>query len=141
MRWDAVLKATGDQLASNTELFGIFGQNIRVAGDNELFLPGINIRVISDTIEEQWDREIFQYDIWTEEWDHLLIGERLTRKELDHESPLSIQGVYMWSQWEGGAELGQAQSTVGPESRNFYGRALRFRHTPITEALRRGRSS
>lgn len=140
MRWDAVLKAVIAEAEANVTLTGIYGDAIRLAGETAPDQPALNVRIITDSVGEIWEPIIAQWDQWTTSPTQLVQSERALRGLFVHELPVVIQGVYMWSQLEEGAELGQITG-IGPDRLNLFGRALRVRYTPIRELLRTGRST
>lgn len=140
MRWDAVLQAILAEAEADTTLAGIYGDAIRLGGDTAPDQPALNIRLITDSVDELWEPMIVQWDQWTRSDTQLVQSERALRALFVHEVPVSIQGVYMWAQLEDGAELGQITGT-GPDRLNLFGRAIRIRYTPIRERLRAGRST
>lgn len=136
MRWDDVTRATVAAAAADAVLAGIFGTSIRMsASAQDHLVPGLEYEVIGDTAGELWEPIIVQWDIWVHEFQDLVDGERALRKLFDHDLPVEIEGVYMWSVFTEGASLVDA-----PDRAGFYGRAVRFRYSPIREDLRCGRS-
>jgi len=138
MRWDDVLRALGQAAASDSIITSIHGQDIQMAGEIDKVLPGITFRLITDSQREQWEPCVTQWDVWCEEFSDVVTTERRLRQLFDVEEAI-IQGVYMLSMFEDGIELGQG--FVGPDRQLMYGRAVRFRHEPIRESLRSGRTS
>ena len=65
----------------------------------------------------------------------LSTSDRRLRQLFDHELPVVIEGIPMWSFYEDGGEL------TGPEREGYYGMASRFRFTPIRDRLLPGRGS
>jgi len=141
MRWDDVFRAFARAAKADETLVGIHGADaIKVAsGWTEQVVPGLQYHVISDQGNlELWEPCIVQADQWCETVSELALGERALRRLFDHDGPVTIEGVYCYSYFTDGAELGAA---LGPDRNNYFGRATRFRIVPIRESLQRGRSA
>lgn len=137
MRWDAVAIAIGQAAANDATLLEIYGAaNIRQkAAAQDHLTPGLGFWLVTDAGTELWEPQIWQWDQWCDTWEDLVASERALRKLFDHDLEVTIQGVYMFSVFTEGAEL-----TDDPDRAGFYGRAVRFRYSPIREDLRCGRS-
>jgi hypothetical protein len=136
MRWGDVVQAIAAAAAQNAVLASIYGETVRLAAPaQEHVVPALEYRIITDSESELWAPVLIQWDQWTETLDQLIASETALRKLFHQDLPVVIQGVWMWSEYTDGAEL------ATPERAGFYGRAARFRHTPIRQALREGRSS
>ena len=137
MRWDDVARAGRTAAAADPVLYGIYGASIRMgATAQDFMIPGLEYQIIADTAGELWEPIIVQWDQWVADFDDLVASERALRKLFDHDLPVEIEGVYMWSVFTDGASLVDAPVRAG-----FYGRAVRFRLSPIREDLRPGRST
>jgi len=139
MRWDDVLTAIRAALVADSVVAALYGNSVRLAGDSDYKTPGIELRLLIDSIDETWEPCTVQVDQWAETAPELVAGERAIRKLLDHESPTTIEGVYMWATFLEGADLGAV--AMGPDRGNVFGRAMRFRMMPVREDQRAGRSA
>lgn len=140
MRWDDVLEAVTAEAVADPVLVALWGAKcVRMAGDNEYRAPGVDVRLVSDTITETWEPVTIQFDVWGASGAELAAGMRALHQLFDHEVPTTIQGVYMWSTYTEGSELGFA--SMGPDRGNVFGRAVRFSMIPVREDLRAGRSA
>lgn len=134
MRWAAVIKAIAAEAAADPTLAGIYGTAIRMnAGAQNYLVPGLEYWMVTDTATELWEPQIVQWDQWTETLDDLIESERALRKLFDHDNMVTIGDVTMWAVFEEGADL------QSPNRENYFGRAARFRFTPIRGDLRPGR--
>ena len=137
MRWYAVARAIAAAAAADTVLAAIYGEAIRMSAmAQDHIVPSLEYQIVTDTADELWEPVIIQWDQWLADFQDLVDSERALRKLFDQDLPVEIGGVYMWSVFTEGAELVDA-----PDRAAFYGRALRFRYSPIREDLRCGRSS
>lgn len=141
MRWDAVLRANIAAADGDPMLSSIYGAEIRLAGDVAPTKPALGLRLITDSVNELWEPALFQWEQWTLDDSDLVLSERALRDLFVHDVPVTIEGVYMWSQFEEGAELGTLTGLGPDQQTNLFGRALRIRQIPIREALRAGRST
>lgn len=140
MRWDAVLEAVGSVAASDATLVEVFTEDgIHLGGDTTPEEQELRYRLITDTEVEVWAPCVVQFDLWCTSMADLVRGERALRTLFGKEFPGVIGGVYMWSTYDDGAELGTV-SGIGPDRLNLYGRATRFRFVPVRERQRAGRS-
>jgi hypothetical protein len=141
MRWDALLKAAGDVAATHPDLAAIFGDNIRLHGTWKLDTPGqpdgspplpnvplLELRLVSDLENELWAPTIIQWDIWVKTLPEAVRAERALRRLFHADSYVTIGGIEMWSEY-----LDGDSSTATPDRDGFFGRAIRFRHTPLRE--------
>jgi hypothetical protein len=135
MRWDNVAKATAAAAAADPTLAGIFGPTIRMSASAQTHVvPSLEYHLIADSASELWEPAVFQWDIWTDTMVELVTAERALRKLFDLRLPDLIEGVYMFAEFTEGFEL------VSPDLAGYFGRAVRFRFSPIREDLRCGRS-
>ena len=137
MRWDDVARAGRIAAAADPVLAAIYGEAIRMGATAQDFkVPGLEYQIIGDTAGELWEPIIIQWDQWVNDYEELVASERALRKLFDHALPVEIEGVYMFSVFTDGASLVDT-----PDRAGFYGRAVRFRLSPIREDLRPGRST
>jgi len=135
MRWDHVAQAIAAEAAADPTLAGIYGGAVRMnAGAQDFMVPGLEYHIVADSASELWEPVIVQWDQWCTTLADVVASERALRKLFDQDLPVTIQGVWMWAEFTDGADL-----TV-PDRSGFYGRAARFRFTPLRDALRWGRS-
>jgi len=135
MRWAAVIEAISKVAAADPALVAIYGTAIRMnAGAQDYQMPGLEYQIIADTANELWEPMIVQWDQFTESLADLVDSERALRELFDHAFPVTIEGVFMFSEFSEGAEL------QSPSRENVFGRAVRFRYTPIRGDLRPGRT-
>lgn len=129
MRWDHVLDSLQQLLPNTPELIAIYGSNIRQSGEVEYVKPNLlELTVTSDTMaEEIWNPIVIQFDQFCKTIEQLRDSERTLRNMLHHDVPISIFGVFMWSEFLEGFEL------ETPARDGYFGRGLRFRFTPIRE--------
>ena len=138
MRWDDVALAIRTAAAADPVLAAIYGAaGVRMgASAQDHIVPSLEYMIVADTGTELWEPIIVQWDQWVADYDDLVASERALRKLFDHDLPVEIEGVYMWSVFTDGASLVDA-----PDRAGYYGRAVRFRYSPIREDLRCGRST
>ena len=135
MRWAAVIGAISKVAAADPALVAIYGTAIRMnAGAQDYQMPGLEYQIIADSATELWEPVIIQWDQFTESLEDLVDSERALRKLFDHAFPVTMYGVYMWSEFEEGSEL------QSPSRENVFSRTVRFRYTPIRGDLRPGRT-
>lgn len=129
MRWDAVLKAVGDEAVASPTLARIFtAANIRLHGSQEFAVPSLQFRVIADTEGEEDAPCTVQWDIWTDDEASLTLAERILRRLFHHDLPVNIGGVEMiTSVYVDGSTL------ASPDRDGLFGRAVRFSHVPLRE--------
>src|SRR4030042_1291341 len=134
MRWHDVLWAISREAQAHPLLAEIYGSAIRMSGTQEHAVPSLEYFIVADSASELWEPCIIQWDQWTTSLEDLVRAEAALRSLFDHALPVTMQAVVMWSQFTDGAEL------TSPERAGYYGRALRFRMTPLRDCLRGGRS-
>jgi hypothetical protein len=134
MRWHDVIWAISRAAAEDPILQGLYGEAIRMSGTQEHEVPSLEYQVISDTASELWEPVTVQWDQWTDSLNDLVISEAALRSLFDHAVPVTLEDVVMWAEFTDGAQLSV------PDRAGFYGRAARFRFTPLRDCLRGGRS-
>jgi hypothetical protein len=125
VKWDYVIAEAVDLAAADAALVGIFGTAMYYAGSRTYAVPSLEHQLITETEGELWNPMIVQWDIWTRTMAETLTAERRLRVLFHQELPITIGGMPMWCQYEDGEGL----ST--PDRDNVYGRAVRFRFTPL----------
>lgn len=140
MRWDDVLEAVvGVAQADATIRTLLQLSEIRSEVEwAEHVVPGLTFHHVSDGVSELWEPSTIQADIWMTTLEDVVTVERALRRLLDHDLPTTLETVYCYAQFTDGASLGAA---MGPDRNNYFGRAARFRISPIRDALRSGRSA
>lgn len=135
MRWDDVAKAVAAAAATDPTLVAIYGDAVRMgAAAQDHMVPSLEYMIVTDSGSELWEPVVIQWDQWTRDLPDLIASERALRKLFEQDSPVTIGGVYMWAMFTDGADLNS------PDRAGYFGRAVRFRFTPIREDLRAGRS-
>lgn len=134
MRWHDVIWAISQAAAADSILRGIYADAIYANGARNWEIPSLEYDLITDSASELWEPCTVQWDQWCLSMEDLVVSEARLREMFDHAVPTTIQGVVMWAEFTDGASL------TAPERSGFYGRAARFRFTPLRDALRRGRS-
>lgn len=131
MRWHDVLWAIGRVTTADPILAGIYGEAIRLSGTQEHTVPSLEYFIVSSTGSELWEPCTIQFDQWCDSLlPDLAVSEAALTSLFDHATPITLEGVVMWAQLEEATEL-----TV-PDRAGFYGRAVRFRFTPLRGCLR-----
>lgn len=127
MKWDQMAKHTMAMAKADTTLLGIYGQKIRYAAHGALEIPVLELSTIADGQTELWEPCTIQWDQWVETMDQLRASERQLRRLFISEIPQLIGPVLAFCQYQDGAELDM------PSRDNYFGRAVRFRLTPLRE--------
>ena len=132
MRWDDVVKSTVSVAAATSELQDIFRSpetgvvEIRLAGSKEHTVPCLDYTVVSDNIEDEiWAPCVVQWDMFCLRMEDLARAARVLDTLFNHDVPVTVAGVYMWSEFVDGQQL------VAPDLHGYYGRGVRYRFTPI----------
>jgi hypothetical protein len=138
MRWDDVLEAITNVVTADATLVGIFGTSMRAEVNwTEQAVPGVGYRIAADSSTELWEPCVVEMNAWTDTFEDLAAAERRLRALFDHAVHTKLGGVdglYCYSQFTDGTP---GDTTAGPDRSDFYGRVLRFRISPIREALQR----
>ena len=87
--------------------------------------------LVTSGMDELWEPHLIQFSQWTETVGDLATSDRRLHAIFDHEEPMFIEGIYMWSFFEDSSDL------QGPEREGYHGMASRFQFTPIRERLLR----
>lgn len=127
MMWPEVFERAVALVRSDAALVGIYGANVRMAGSGVQQVPGLEYTLIGDTETELWAPMTVQFDQWVKTPTELQQSERRLRALFNRQLPITLNGVQMWAQYEDGAVLAM------PERSGFYGRASRFRLTPLRQ--------
>lgn len=133
MRWDVVLQKVGDAAAGDPLLAGIFGAAIRLAGTSAFTVPALELQLVADSVTELWAPCIVQWDLFTKDrqtatgLEDLRAAERRLRQLFHLDVPATFGGLGMFSQYEDGTMI------ATPDRDGYYGRAVRFRYTPLRE--------
>lgn len=127
MKWDAVIRACREAVIAEPVLVGIYGEDVRMHGAGSHTVPLLEMMLVSDGISEQWAPCAIQFSQWTIELPDLLASERQLRRLFHAELPATFGGMSMWAQYVDGGDLSV------PERDGYYGRAIRFQLTPLTE--------
>lgn len=125
MKWDWVVERLCDVTAADAGLVAIFGSNMRYAGSKKYSTPILEHQFIGDSESELWNPILMQWDIWTLNASDMTAAERRLRILFHQELPIPIGGMMMWCQFEDGEMLSS------PDRDNVFGRAVRFRFTPL----------
>ncbi len=125
MKWDQVIRVATAAVLADPVLAGIYGQNVVYLGTARHAVPLLEVMLIADSETELWAPCTLQWDQWCETMDALRASERRLRLLFHQDLPISLGGVGMWVQYVDGAEL------VSPDRDGFFGRAIRFRYTPL----------
>jgi hypothetical protein len=127
MRWPEVLEAIATEAAGDSVLELIYGDAIRQAGSAEYAIPSLEHTLIADSEVEQWAPHTVQWDQFCATQAALIESERALMRLFNHDVPVEIGGLMMWSLFLEGAELS------APDRDGVHARAVRFRFTPIRE--------
>jgi len=141
MRWHDVLWIIGREVKADGDLAAIYGDAMRMAAKAQnLLVPSLEWFVVSDTGSELWEPCTVQIDQWVNDLESLVLSEAALRALFDQALPVTFtdpsggRDLVTWCVFSDGAEL------TSPDRSGFYGRAARFRFTPLRDCLRGGRS-
>jgi hypothetical protein len=130
MMWDQVMKRVMAQLENNATIVAINGTTIRRAGADDQAVPCLEWHLIADTEDELWTPMVVQFDQWVRFPADLITIERELRGLYHQELPVIFNGEFpMFMSWQDGTTL------QTPDRSNFYGRAMRFKFTPLRQRL------
>jgi hypothetical protein len=109
---------------------------IALRGTKEFGVPLLEFTLIAPDVEtEAWAPCIVQFDQYVKTMPELVRSELALRALFNHDVPVDMGGVYMWLELEdGGVEL------AAPDRDGHYGRAVRFRATPLRQQYARSSS-
>jgi hypothetical protein len=130
MKWHAVLQAIQTDIAADPVLVGIYGAAMRYTGSAPLAIPSLEFMVVADAETELWAPCTIQLDQWCKEMVDLIASEQRLRRMFHRELPTRFggaTGLVMWAQYNDGAPL------TTPDRNDFFGRAIRFRFTPLRD--------
>ena len=127
MRWDAVIAAVTGTALADPIIVGIIGAAGRLAGTGPHQVSLLEWSLIADTEDELWAPCTVQWDLWVNTIEEQIALERQLRRLFHAELPVNLAGVRMWSQYVDGSVL------ASPDRDGYYGRALRFRYTPLRD--------
>lgn len=132
MRWDTVLRAVRTAVLEDAALRAIYGDAVRLSGSAEVYVPLLELTLISDVERETEARVVVQFDQWLGDLSALQASERRLRQLFHRETPATIGGVVMWALYVDGDSIGKGPG-VAPNRDNDYGRAIRFEFGPLRE--------
>lgn len=134
MRLYDVLDAVLTEIEGSAKLSMIFGDAIRQARDGELQRNVIEYSVIGDA-EEEVDNPIqVQFDIFTLKAADMIEAEIELRKLLHHDTPVTIQGIGMWSQFQARREIPDAPQNIVGVSHDYRFTPVRSKYTTSQES-------
>lgn len=133
MKWDQVIKAVNAVVLADPVLVGIYGANIRYAGTGKHLVPCLEVQFIADAEDELWNPCTVQWDMFTMDMQALWDSERRLRRLFHDDMPTTFAGLTMWAQYVEGDAL-----VTAPDRDGFFGRAVRFRFTPLREQYQVG---
>lgn len=125
MKWDYVLDQLTAVVAADAALAAIFGTAFRYQGVGTFTVPLLEQMLVADSETEQWNPMIVQWSGWTRTMADLLTTERRLRVLFHQELPVTIGEMPMWCQFE------DAEPLTSPDRDDVFGRAWRFRVTPL----------
>jgi hypothetical protein len=124
--WDRVVKAMLDAVAADERLAAIYGERVRAAADGKKIEPPLLEWVlIGDGVGEQWSPVTIQLDQWVKTADELRASEARLHHLFSRDMTASYGGLTMFAGYAGGDTLAL------PNRDGYYGRAVRFRLTPL----------
>ena len=127
MRWADVMKAAGDLAAAHPDLARIFADHIGVKGSQTIQVPSLRFWLVSDSVRELWAPCVVQWDIWCATYQDRQVAEAALRALFHADDFVTLAGVAMFTEYQDGSMLSD------PDRDGFYGRAVRFLHTPLRE--------
>lgn len=127
MKWDQVCAKIAALVAADPTLRAIYGGSIRMTGTGEHRIPLLEYMLVADGEDELWAAHTIQWDQFTKTSEDLVTSERRLRHLFHREVPAEFGGLAMWSQYVEGEVLAY------PARDKYYGRAIRFRMTPLRE--------
>lgn len=125
MMWDEVIRRIATTCAADTVLSGIYGASMRLTGSGEHAVPMLEWMLIGDAEQELWAPMIIQFDQFTTSMGALRESELRLRRLFHVDLPIHLDGVLMFAQYQDG------ESLAVPDRNGYYGRAIRFRFSPL----------
>lgn len=134
LSWAEVLAAVRATLTGVVELTALVDPDrIRQVTAGDLVVPSVEMTLIADTERELVNVITIQFDLWFNDWDHLLEAERLIRQNVSSSLPMTLNGVGpMWALYRG-------SRTLGPPDDDTYNRSFDIRYEAIRTAADRYR--
>lgn len=129
--WDRVLAAIAAVCAADDVLISVYGGSMRLAGTGDHRVPLLEFQLIGDGETELWAPCTIQFDQFTKDdtaidgMAQLIASEQRLRALYHTDLPVDINGVGMFCEYAGGDVL------ASPSRDGYYGRAIRFRLTPL----------
>lgn len=126
--WDQVIAAAMSAVEANPVLSTLYNageRRIRLAGTGEHLVPLLEMTLIADDEDELYAPATIQWDQFTESMTNLIASELALRAIFHRDLPALIGNVRMFAGYQGSETLAQ------PDRDNYFGRAVRFRLTPL----------
>lgn len=127
MQWDAIVERVRNACVGDPALVAIFGSAMRYTGSGDHAVPLLEWMLIADGQQEQWAPCTVQLDVWHRDLDAVVTAERRLRRLFHQELPFDFEGLTTWGEYLDGEVL------ASPDRDGYFGRALRFRLTPLRD--------
>ena len=127
MQWDNIIERIAATCKADPVLVGIYGDAMRFTGTGAHHVPMLEWMLVADGEGELWAPVVVQLDQWTRDDDALRVSERRLRQLFHREGTFDFLGLTCWGQYTDGQVL------ASPDRDGYFGKAARFRLTPLRE--------
>ena len=126
-KWAQVLEEVGIVVAGDPTLSAIYGTSIRFEGSGVNAIPLLTYGVVVDTEDELWNPIVVQFDQWVADFEDLVSSEIQLRRLFNAPVPMALGDLTIWAEYLDGGALSI------PDRDGYFGRAARFRLTPLRD--------
>ena len=126
-KWFQVLEELTALVYADAELASLYGENIRASGTGEKLAPLLEIAFVGDSESELWNPITVQFDQFLATADDLAASELRLRRHFHANLPIALGGISAWAEYVDGGSLSI------PSLDGYFGRAARFRLTPLRD--------
>lgn len=132
MQWDNILERVAATLQADPVLVGLYGDAMRMMGSGQHHVPMLEWMLVGDAEGELWAPVIVQIDQWLPDDDGIRESERRLRQLFHREGTFDFDGLTCFAGYVDGSVL------ASPDRDGYFGRAARFRITPLRERYTAG---
>lgn len=127
MMWDYIITQIIALLRLDSVMQAVYGENIRMAATGEQLVPGLQLTLLGDTVQELWAPMLIQFDQFIAHSDSTSLkrSEHRLRGLFHRDLPIQLGDVQAWVHYEDSTTLQM------PDRSGILGRAIRFRITPL----------
>jgi hypothetical protein len=127
-----LIQAVWEELRASAFFGPVFDPAITDVEERDFSVPALRFQLISNVESQNYEASLLQFNVWTNSKVQQVEAEAELRKLFHRDVPYGIQGVEVYSRYEGRSRLEGPQDGIQGVALDYHFEQIRSRYAPVS---------